>query len=88
MALTIVIGVLVFLAAVALDWLEALYVSAVQTRRPRRAAVCSIGMYVIGCVGFFTVLEISWWYMLPECFGLYVGTTLAMGRSRTECCVP
>lgn len=80
MPITIALGVAVFLAAVALDWLEAVYVAAVQTRRPTRAAVCSIGMYAIGCIGFFTVLEVSWWYMLPECLGLYVGTMLAIKR--------
>lgn len=37
-------------------------------------------MYAIGCVGFFAVLDVSWWLMIPEVAGLYVGSLLAVRR--------
>jgi inner membrane protein involved in colicin E2 resistance len=73
-------AVAVFIAAAAIDYVEAFYVRAVADGRAHRAALYSVLMYVIGCVGFFAVLEVSWWLMVPECAGLWVGSELAVRR--------
>ncbi len=69
-----------FFAAFALDAIEAYYVRSVGDTRPHRAALYSVAMYVIGCVGFFSVLSYSWWLMLPELVGLYCGSVYAVRR--------
>lgn len=69
-----------FIAAFVLDAVEAVYVRAVADAKPRLAAVCSVSMYAIGCVGFFSVLSFSWWLMLPEVAGLYCGSVYAIRR--------
>ena len=69
-----------FVAAFVLDAVEAVYVRAVSDSKPRRAAACSVAMYAIGCVGFFSVLSFSWWLMVPEVLGLYCGSVYAIRR--------
>lgn len=77
-----VLSVAVFLASALLDAIEAYYVRSVADGKPERAAILSVAMYVIGCVGFFSVLEYSWWLMIPECAGLYFGSVLAVKCQR------
>ncbi len=72
------VGIVVFCSAAAIDICEAFYVRAVSDGAPKRAALCSIGMYLLGCVGLFSVLEVSYGLIIPECFGLYVGTIIAI----------
>ncbi len=69
-----------FVAAFALDAIEAYYVKSVNDEHPHRAAFYSIAMYAIGCVGFFSVLSFSWWLMIPEVMGLYCGSVFAIRR--------
>ena len=69
-----------FIAAFALDAIEAVYVKSVNDGRAELAAVCSVAMYAIGCVGFFSVLAYSWWLMVPEIMGLGCGTIYAVRR--------
>jgi hypothetical protein len=78
----VLLAIAVFLAAAALDALEAYYVRSVADASPHRAAMFSVGMYAIGCVGFFAVLQVSWWLMVPEVAGLYCGSVLAIRRQR------
>ena len=69
-----------FFAAFALDAIEAYYVRSVGDGAGHRAAIYSVLMYIIGCIGFFSVLSYSWWLMLPELGGLYCGSVYAIRR--------
>lgn len=69
-----------FVAAFALDAIEAVYVKAVGDGRAALGAACSIGMYIIGCVGFFSILAYSWWLMVPEVLGLACGSVWAIRK--------
>ncbi len=74
------LAIVCFIAAFILDAIEAVYVKAVSDGRAELGAVCSIGMYVIGCVGFFSILAYSWWLMIPEVLGLGCGSVYAIRR--------
>lgn len=76
--LTVLLCVLAFLSAVALDYIEATYVKAVACGRANMAGVCSISMWAIGSLGFVALFEFSFWLMIPEGLGFWVGTHLAM----------
>lgn len=82
--LFILLSVAVFIAAGLIDFVEAYYVKSVEKGLGHRAAMYSVSMYVIGCVGFFAVLEYSWWLMIPECLGLYFGTRAAVAKQNKE----
>lgn len=74
----IALGIFGFFAAMASDYLETRYVRAVHAKRPREAAACSVAMWCIGVAGLLSVLEVSYWVLLPEVAGLWIGTQLAM----------
>ena len=76
------LSLLVFLAAAALDYVEAYYVRSVADASPARAATYSVAMYTIGIIGFVAVLDYSWWLMIPEGAGLAAGSILAIRRQR------
>ncbi len=73
----ILAALVVFLLAAASDALETTYVRAVESRDARRAARCSVGMWLVGVVGLVAILELGWWLLPFEAGGLYVGTLLA-----------
>lgn len=79
-----VFSVLAFVLAASSDWLETRYVRAVRAwedgdRSAReRAARSSVAMWLVSVVALVTVIEVGWWTIIPEGFGLYVGTKLAM----------
>lgn len=74
----ILLGIVVFVAAVVLDYAYVRYQQAVAAKSVHAAARWSVALYTIGSVGWMTILDASKWYMIPECLGLYVGTVLAM----------
>ncbi len=74
------LAVACFLAAAAGDVVEAYFVRAVGDLRPHKAAACSIGMYTISLVGFFSVVAYSYWLIIPEVLGLYFGSVYAIKR--------
>lgn len=74
-ALTVV---LVFLAAVALDFADTCNTRAVGEGRAHAAAAWSVTMYALGCVGLYSVVAVSWWLVIPEALGLYVGSVAAV----------
>lgn len=80
----VVFSILAFLLAASSDWLETRYVRAVRawekgdTTARERAARSSVAMWVVGVVALVTVVEVGWWVLIPEGFGLYCGTKLAM----------
>lgn len=77
-------SILAFLLAASSDWLETRYVRAVRawedgdTSARETAARSSVLMWLVGVVALVTVVEVGWWVLVPEGFGLYVGTKLAM----------
>lgn len=77
----IALGVLVFVAATALDYAYVRYQESVLARRRRAAGVWSVVVYLVGSVGFLSIVQGSLWFMIPECLGLYAGTVLAIRRS-------
>lgn len=76
------LGIVVFVAAVVLDYAYVRYQESVSAKREHAAARWSVALYAIGSVGWMTILDASKWYMIPECLGLYVGTVVAMRRSK------
>lgn len=78
------LGVLAFYLAAASDYLEIRHVQAVRAHElgdkaaAVRAAHLSIAMWLVGVVGLAACVEISWWLLLPEGFGLYYGTRRAL----------
>jgi uncharacterized membrane protein len=76
------LAVIVLLAATALDYAYVRYQDAVARRHSHAAGMWSVTVYLVGAVGFLSVIEGSMWYMVPECLGLYLGTTFAMRGSR------
>lgn len=76
------LGVMVLLAATALDYAYVRYQEAVAAKLARAAGLWSVAVYVVGSVGFLSIVQGSLWFMIPECLGLYAGTALAMRRSR------
>lgn len=77
----ILAAIVVFLLAAASDYLETHYVRAVESRDAVRAARCSVGMWAVGTVGLLAIVEVGLWLLVPEVFGLYVGTVLAVKAS-------
>ncbi len=87
--LIVALSLMAFLLAASGDWLETMYVravrawedaedAAVRAAARERAARSSVAMWLVGVVALVTVVEIGWWVLLPEGFGLYAGTKLAM----------
>lgn len=78
------LGVLAFYLAAASDYLEIRHVQAVRAHElgdkaaAARAAHLSIGMWLVGVIGLAACVEISWWLLIPEGFGLYYGTRRAL----------
>jgi hypothetical protein len=74
------LGIGVFLAAAALDYSTGRYLLAVSDRRVHRAAMWSVLMALLSTAGLLSVVDVSKWYILPECLGLYAGTWLSFKR--------
>ena len=72
--------VLTFLLALVGDWVETWYVLSVGAGDRWRAAACSVGMWGVGAISLVAILEVSLWLMIPEVFGLIVGTVIAIPR--------
>lgn len=71
------LGLAVFMTAVALDYASGRYLQAATSRHVHKAALWSITMALLSTVGLLSVVEVSWWYIVPESLGLYVGTLLS-----------
>lgn len=76
--MTALFAVLAFLAAAVLDMAHTVYIRAVERGQAHTAAAWSVVMYAIGCAGFYLCVGKSWGFMIPEAFGYYAGTWLAM----------
>jgi hypothetical protein len=76
----IVVGVLVFLSAVAIDSAHAVYVRAVADQSPIKAACASVAVYALGCLGWVALIKVGWWVAIPEVLGLAAGTYFTVRR--------
>lgn len=74
------IGVAVFLSALALDYCYVRYMKAVSSNAAYSAAWFSVLVWGLGSLGLVASVTQSWWFMLPECLGLFFGTLVAMRR--------
>lgn len=73
----ILLGVVVFLAAYGYDYAFARYLDADS---PGDAADWALFCYAAGLVGLVGVLNISYWFILPEAAGLWLGTLAGWDR--------
>jgi hypothetical protein len=78
------IALAVFVGAIALDYADSRNTLAVARGDAHGAARWSIAMYLLGLVGFFSILRVSPWLAIPECAGLYLGSWLAVRKHRTS----
>lgn len=84
--LNVAIALLAFLLALASDYLETGYVRAVRAweagddKARYRAADFSCAMLLVGGISLYACVEVGWWVLVPELFGLRVGTLLALRR--------
>lgn len=74
----IILAIGVFISAVAFDFADSANTQAVTQGKPHQAALWSCAMYIIGLVGFYALVDVSWWLAIPECAGLYVGSWFAV----------
>jgi len=72
----------VFASSVIFDFADSANTQAVTDLRPHAAARWSVTMYVIGLVGFYGLVQVSWWLAIPEVLGLYVGSWIAVTWQR------
>ncbi len=80
----VLLGIITFLAAVALDYADTSNTQAVSKGHAHQAARWSCAMYLIGLVGFYGLTRVSWWLAIPECLGLYVGSWLAITQAKAK----
>ena len=78
--MVVLLSIAVFATAVVLDYADTSNTRAVAEGRAHAAARWSVVMYVLSCVGFLSIIKISWWFAVPEVLGLYVGTVVAVIR--------
>ena len=71
-----------FAAAAVGDVVEAYFVRAVADGHAHRAARMSVGMYVVSFSAWIITVRISLWYAVPEIFGLYLGSLVAVRRQQ------
>ncbi len=77
----VLLGILVFLAAVVLDYAHARYVGSVQKRQVWHAVFWSTLQWSAGTLMFVLAVKVSLWMLPLEVLGLGIGTILAMRRA-------
>lgn len=81
----VLLGLVVFVSAAALDFAHTRYVQAVQVADRHRAARWSVVQWTAATVGFVVAVKVSLWILPFEAAGLYAGTILAVPKVRPEC---
>ena len=76
--LLLLMALVVFLLAMALDYATASYYDAVKRKAGHEAARYSVAMGAIGTVAALSVFKLSLWLIIPELAGLYLGTYMAV----------
>lgn len=76
MLITLLLAVLVFASAAAGDIVSIINTRAIASRRPSPHLIArtSVLEWAIGAVGWVIVLSHSFWHLIPEVAGLYVGS--------------
>lgn len=72
---------LVFLSALILDWLWALYIRRSADGRAVSAACFAALLYVLGAYNMVSIVG-DWWLAIPASAGAFVGTLVAVRRDR------
>lgn len=80
----VVIGLVVFVSAIALDYADTSNTRAVASGHRYAAALWSVTMALLGSVGVYSVVQYSWWYLVPELCGLFIGSLWAMSHTKEE----
>lgn len=87
--MTALLVLAVFACSFALDFFAVQYVGGVAGLREHAAASASVTMCLISTVALLSVVQVSRWYLVPECLGLYLGTWFAVRRKiRAAAAVP
>lgn len=80
----VLLGIVVFFSTAAIDWIQAFWLRAYNRRQATRAANLGVLEYAAGLIAFAAFIEASWWLVIPEVLGLWVGTQLAVRRIARE----
>ena len=75
---TLLLGLLVFVAATCIDYAHARHVQSVMAQQASRAALWSVFQWGAATVGFVIAARITLWVLPFEAAGLYLGTILAV----------
>lgn len=75
---TVLLAILVFCSALALDYCATKYVHAVGRDDAHRAAMWSVLQWASSLVGFLVAFKVTLWMLPVEALGLWVGTHLSM----------
>lgn len=75
---TVLLAIVVFLSALALDFCATRYVRAVARDDAHRAAIWSVLQWSSSLVGFLVAFKVTLWMLPVEALGLWVGTHLSM----------
>ncbi len=81
---TILLGILVFVSAMAIDWANTRYVISVGERAVHKAALWSVAQWMASLVGFVVALKITLWMLPIEAAGLYAGTVLSLRNAKIK----
>lgn len=73
-----IVGAVVFLCALSVDFAHARYVVAVGARRGARAAAWSLAAWAASVACLYVAVRVSWWMLVPEGAGLFAGTFLSV----------
>jgi hypothetical protein len=79
---SLLLGLLVFVCALAYDAVNATYIRAMVAGKTWRAVTCTVAVYLVGILGVLIVVRDSLWFMIPETLGLALGTWLGVAAGR------
>ena len=71
------ICVAIFMGYCMLDWLYALYITAITDRKKLFAANVGVGLYILSAYGVMNYVA-DWRYVVPMCAGGWLGTYLSV----------
>lgn len=74
--------IVVFLAAFAYDFANVKYICASAEGRRLHAACWSATVYTVGLIGLLGVIRMSIWLVIPEIFGLALGSYFGVRKDR------
>ena len=79
---TAILCAVVFLASALIDFAHARGIVAIGERAGHRAARWSLAQWIGSTIGFLIAMKVTCWVLPFEAAGLYVGTVLAVRRTR------